>query len=111
MDASMLIWFNITTYFLGVVFLYLGYRIRSRKQISLLGNIGELKKKKHLNAVCKLTSFYSLFLGATFIITPIVYLVFNLYAVMAMIGVAIVVSLIFWLTLSKVYFISPSQQF
>lgn len=110
MDASVPIWFNLTTYFLGVILLYLSYRIGFKKQISLLGNIGELKNKKNRNVVCKITSIYSLFLGAIFILAPVISLVFNLYVVMVIVGVAIVISLIFWPTLSKVYFIDPVKQ-
>ena len=45
MDANLPIWFNLTTYFLGVAFLFLGYKIKLKRQISLLGSIGKLKKK------------------------------------------------------------------
>lgn len=111
MDANLPIWFNLTTYFLGVAFLFLGYKIKSKRQISLLGSIGKLKKEKDLNTVCKLSSVYSVLLGANIITIPIVNLVFNLYIVMALVGVAIVGSMIFWLTLSKVYFTPSAKQF
>ena len=75
----------------------------------MLGRIGKLKKKD-LNTVCKLSSVYSVLLGANIITIPIVNLVFNLYIVMALVGVAIVGSMIFWLTLSKVYFTPSAKQ-
>ncbi|HEY4600657.1 MAG TPA: hypothetical protein VIG73_05195 [Cerasibacillus sp.] len=69
-----------------------------------------MKKEKDLNTVCKLTSVYSVLLGASIITIPIVNLVFNLYGVMVLVGVAIVGTMIFWLTLSKVYFIPSAKQ-
>ncbi|WP_373893189.1 hypothetical protein [Virgibacillus sp. CBA3643] len=107
MDGNLSIWFNLTTYFLGITFLFLGYKIKAKKQISLLGNIGELKKKDNLNTVCTLACVYSVLLGASIIVIPVVNLVLNLYAVMALVGLAIIGSMIFWLILSRVYF-SPS---
>lgn len=109
MDGNLPIWFNLTVYFLGIVFMFFGYIIRSGKQISLLGNIGKLKKEKDINTVCKLTSVYLLVLGAGIISIPMVGFFFNFYAVLATVGAAIIGSVIFWLTLSKIYF-TPSAE-
>ncbi|MFS0752150.1 hypothetical protein [Oceanobacillus sp. 1P07AA] len=98
------IWFILSTNLLGFIFIYLGYRIWSRKQISLLGNIGKLKEEKYLNTVCKLSSVYSLVLGAIVMIIPMVNLLFDFLAVIILVGGGIIGSIIFWTTLQKVYF-------
>lgn len=96
------IWFILSTNLLGFTFLYLGYKIWSRKQISLLGNIGKLKKD--LNIVCKLTSLYSFVLGAIVMNIPMVNLLFDFHAVILLVAVAMIGSIIFWFILQKVYF-------
>lgn len=101
------VWFVVTTNIFGLILLYLSFKMWQGKQISLLGNIGELKKESHLNTVCKLTSIYSFVLGAMMLTMPLVNLLFTFHAVILLVVVGIIGSIIFWFALQKVYFTVP----
>lgn len=103
------VWFNLLTYFLGMMFLYLGYKIWSKKEITMLGNMGKLKEEKDLNTVCHLASAYSFVLGAVIISIPLVNVLIDFYAVIALVGIAFIGSMIFWFTLPKVFFIPSAK--
>ncbi|MBG9812046.1 hypothetical protein ABD68_10575 [Bacillus endophyticus] len=105
MDIEFPAWFILSTYLMGLTFIYLGYRICAKQKLSLIGNGVKLKKAEKLNTVCKLTGIYSVVLGVLVMAIPMLNLFFNLFIIMCIVGITIIASAIFWLTLQKIYFV------
>ena len=97
--------FILSTYLIGLTFIYLGYRIWAKQQISLIGSNVKLKNAEKLNTVCTLTGIYSILLGALVMSIPAFNLFFNLFTIMFIVGMALIGSAIFWVSLQKIYFV------
>ncbi|MFP3888213.1 hypothetical protein [Priestia filamentosa] len=105
MDIEFPAWLILSTYLIGLTFIYLGYRICAKQQLSLIGSRVKLKNAEKLNTVCKLTGIYSVVLGALIMAIPMFKLFLDLFIIMFMVGIMIIASAIFWFTLQKIYFV------
>ncbi|MCM3538679.1 hypothetical protein [Priestia endophytica] len=105
MDIEFPVWFILSTYLIGLTFIYLGYRICAKQQLSLIGSGVKLKNAEKLNTVCKLTGIYSVVLGTLVMAIPMFNLFFNLFIIMFIVGITIIASTIFWFALQKIYFV------
>lgn len=105
MDIEFPVWFILLTYLMGLTFIYLGYRVWAKRQISLIGSRVTLKNAEKLNTVCKLTGIYSIVLGVLIMSIPTFNLFLNLFIIMFIIGITLIGSAIFWFALQKIYFV------
>ena len=90
-------------------FIYAGYRLWFKKQIKLIGSSIRLKRKQEIDIVCRLSGIYTVISGLTILAIPIVHIFNSIMDILIMVLVSMVLSSVFWLFLSKKFFL-PIQQ-
>lgn len=94
-------WFILITFLFGCTFIFLGYRLLFKKQISLLGGYAKYRDENEKALLCKYVGNYMIGLGIVIFVLPVFNLYFATQNLLLFVGAVFALSVIFWTIISK----------
>ncbi|MDX8047114.1 hypothetical protein SH601_14070 [Gracilibacillus sp. S3-1-1] len=108
MIVQLPIWFIFIAHILGVVLVFLGLRIWIKEETFLIESIGVMKEGKDITTLCKFVGQYSVALGVIILALPLLHYWIDSIGVLIIITSVLIISVIFWATIHRQFFI-PKQ--